>query len=530
MKKILFAAVPVFAVAAAALPYYLGGKAQESLDAQHRVLAETFFVEVVSRDYQRGWFSSEETTVVRLKSGMLAKLDGQLPDNVKILFDKPITLKNHIKHGPFADGISPVRATVQTEFVYDAEVQKTLARFFGDKTPVSARNVIKLGGQGSFHIAVSPFDYEELSGIKLKWQGMNADFDYEKSFDTYTARYSLPGLSAQLADKGSLNAQDISIHTESRPGSHGITLGKSESRLGKFEVQWSGDIAYNIRLNDLVNMVTDLQIGAFINPNGSIPPSRISVENLAYSTQTDEAEQGFINSRGRFTFEKLHYGETQYGPLNIDIGAEHIHSESLAALKQRWQQIAAEKQPESQSDDLLLAAVRKEGAGLFTNNPKFHIHAFSFTAPSGHIKAGGQIALNGLAAADLNDAGAIVRKTSAELDFDISQTLLEEFAITQARSLFTVEDPTSEKEQQEISDTIRMLAADTINTMTAEGYLKKENGAVQTHFSLAENKIALNGKPFDIQSDEDAFAELEAQTAPEADSEAQPETATASAP
>lgn len=518
MKKILFAAVPAVAVAAAALPYYLGGKAQESLDAQHRVLAETFFVEIVSRDYQRGWLSSEETTVVRLKPGILAKLGGQLPDNVKILFDKPITLKNHVRHGPFADGISPVRAVVETEFVYDAEVQKTLARFFGDKTPVSARNTIQLGGQGRFQVAVAPFDYEELSGIKLKWQGLSAEFDYQKSFDAYTARYTLPGLSAQLADKGSLNAENISIQTESRPGSHGITLGKSESRLGKFEVQWSGDIAYNIRLNDLVNMVTDLQIGAFINPNGSVPPSRISVENLAYATQTDEAEAGFINSRGRFTFDKLHYGNEQYGPLNIDIGAEHIHSESLAALKQRWQQIAAEQQPENTGEDLALAAVRKEGAGLFTNNPKFDIHAFSFATPGGHIKAGGHIALNGLTAADLNDAGAIVRKTMAEVDFDISQALLEEFAITQARSLFTVEDPTSEQEQQEISDTIRMLAADTVNTMAGEGYLKKENGAVQTRLTLAGNKIALNGKPFDIQSDEDAFAELDAQTASDAGS------------
>lgn len=514
MKKILFAAVPLFAAACAALPYYLGGKAQESLDAQHRVLSETFFVEVVSRDYRRGWFSSEETTVIRLKPGVLATLGGQLPDNVKILFDKPVTLKNHVRHGPFADGLSPVRAAVRTEFVYDPEVQKTLARFFADQTPVRADNTIKLGGSGRFKLEVAPFDYEELSGIKLKWQGMKAEFDYQKSFDAYTARYTVPGFWAQLADKGSLKAEDISIVTESRPGSHGITLGKSESRLGGFEVAWSEEIAYNIRLNDLVNMVTDLQIGAFINPNGSIPPSRISVSRLTYATQTDEPEPGFINSRGRFTFDKLNYGENQYGPLDIDIGAEHIHSASLAALKKRWQELAARPQPENSGEDLALAAIRQEGAGLFTHNPKFVIHAFQFQTPDGHVKALGQIALNGLTEADLNDAAAIIAKTSAELDFDISQKLLEDFAVTQARSLFTVEDPTDEQEQQEISDTIRMLAADTVNTMTADGYLKQENGAVQTRLSLAENKISLNGKPFELRSDEDTFAELDAQTAP----------------
>lgn len=513
MKKILFAATPFVLAAAAATPYYLGGKAQESLDAQHRALAETFFVEVVSRDYQRGWLSSEETTVVRLKPGVLAKLGSHLPDNVRILFDKPIILKSHVRHGPFADGLTPVRAAVHTEFIYDTEVQKALARFFGEQIPVRADNTIALNGSGVFNVTVAPFDYEELSGIKLKWQGMQARFDYQQGFERYSGRYTLPGLSATLADKGSLNAENISISTESTPGSHGITLGSSESRLGKFDMQWNDGIAYNIRLNDLVNMLTDLQIGAFINPNGDFVPGRISIENLGYTTQTDETEAGFINSRGRFSFDRLHYGDSQYGPLNIDIGAQHIHSESLAALKQRWQELAAQELPENQAQEAALAAVRQQGAGLFTHNPVFQIHAFDFTAPSGHIRADGNIALNGLSAADLNDAAAIIRKTTAELNFDVSQVLLEEFAISQARSLFTVENPDSLQEQQEISDTIRMLAADVIDNMTQEGYLSKENGAVRTRLQLANNRISLNGKPFETQSDEELFAELDAQTA-----------------
>ena len=72
------------------------------------------------------------------------------------------------------------------------------------------------------------------------------------------------------------------------------------------------------KINDLINTVTDLQIGAFINPRGTIAPNKISVDNLSYATETSEPEAGYINTSGKFSFAKLNYGDTAYGPLNID--------------------------------------------------------------------------------------------------------------------------------------------------------------------------------------------------------------------
>ncbi|MDK4591702.1 DUF945 family protein, partial [Kingella kingae] len=63
---------------------------------------------------------------------------------------------------------------------------------------------------------------------------------------------------------------------------------------------------------------------------------------------------------------------------------------------------------------------------------------------------------------------------------------------------------------QEISDTIKLLTVQTLDTMTNDGYIKRENGAVQTQLNIADNKITLNGKPFQTQSDEDLFAGIEA--------------------
>lgn len=512
MKKILLSTtIPTaLAIIFGVTPYYLGKQAQQSLDTQYRTLADTFFFDVVSRDYERGWFSSTETTIVRFHPTLLSKINHQLPGNIRILFDKPITVVNHVKHGLFANGLKPVRAVVSTEFQYDPEVKKVLTRFFGDKIVFNAHNIIELNGDGELTVQISPFDYEELSGIKLNWQGMNATINYDNNFNKYSSHFVIPSLNAQLADQGIINLENIDIKTKSEK-SKNITLGSSESHLKRFEIVWNKDITYNIRLNDLVNMVTDLQIGAFINPNGNIAPNKIIINNLTYKTQTTPAETNFINSRGVFTFDKLEYGQDTYGPLTIDILAEHLHSKSLEELKNRWTQINTTTHNEQETQNLALEAVRKEGAGIFTNNPIFKIEKFNFNTPNGYINVNGTFELKDLTNPDLYHFKSLLQKIRANVSFDVSQTLLENFAITQARSLFTVEDPTDAQEQKEIEDTIRMLTVESINDMVRTGYIKKENGAIKTQFTFENSQISLNGKPFETQSNDDLFDQLEAE-------------------
>lgn len=519
MKKILFGSVSVVIIAAVlATPYYLGIKAQQSLEEQHRTLAKTFFFDVQSHQYERGWFFSTEITTLRFHPTVLNNLGQQLPDNIRTILERPITMVNHVKHYPFANGIMPVRAVVSTEFKYDAETQKILQRFFNDKTPLTLQNVIALDGSGKMTVQVSPFDYEELSGIKLKWQGLTGDVQYQDQFNAFNSHFSAPLLTAQLADKGNMAIQNVNIETETLSNKNNpIALGSSKTSVGRFEVAWQEGLSYNVKLNDLINMITDLQIGAFINPNGTIAPNKISVENLSYNTQTTEPEAGFINSQGVFAFDKLHYGETLYGPLAIDAAVEHLDAKSLNALKTRWQQITSTPQSTTgnteQQQDQYLAAVRQEGAGIFTQNPLFKLNKFEFTTPTGHVKAAGSLKFNGLQTSDLNSLSPMIAKMNAQLDLDVSQSLIEDFAITQTRGLFTVENPNNPQEQQEIDDTIKLLTTQTLDNMSQEGYLQKDNGAIKTRLVIENNQIILNNKTLQTQSDEDLFANLDDENA-----------------
>lgn len=512
-KKIAIGAVATTTLALFfGTPYYLGMKAEQSLNEQHQILADTFFVQVDSRTYDRGWFSSTETTVVRFKPSVLANASKHIPANIKTVLDKPITIVSKVQHGLFAEGLTPVRAVVSTEFQYDPEVQKVLARFFGDQTPLTMKNTINLNGSGKLDMQIAKFDYEELSGIKLNWHGMQSHIDYEAGFNSYANQFTIPHLKAVLADKGEISIDNVQINSKTHSGSHDISLGSSETKLGQFNVAWKENIDYNIRLNELVNTVTDLQIGAFINPTGSIAPSNISVSNLSYTTQTDEKD-GFINSQGKFAFDKLQYGNDTYGPLAIDIAAEHLDGKSLAAIKKSWSDIATKQLNDEQMQTEILNAVRTQGAGLFTNNPVFKINQFDFTAPSGYVKSKGQVAFNNVQAGDLNDFAILLQKMNVNMDFDISKTLIEQFAISQARSLFGAPNEQEQIDaaaQKDVDDTIRLMVGGMVDSMAGEGYITQNNNAVQTNLSVQNNEIKLNGKTFTIQSDEELLAQIEA--------------------
>ena len=133
MKKLFIGGTAAALIAAAGIstPFYLGNQAKQSLETQHRILADTFFFDVESHQYQSGWLESTETTVLRFHPTVLANLGENIPENIRAVLEKPITMINHVHHQPFANGIVPVRAVVETEFQYDPEVKKTLARFFG---------------------------------------------------------------------------------------------------------------------------------------------------------------------------------------------------------------------------------------------------------------------------------------------------------------------------------------------------------------------------------------------------------------
>lgn len=491
------AAVVLAALVFLLLPGFLGRLAERNLEAQNRLLAQSSLLEVVSHQYERGWFTSTETTVVRLKPQFFGQLPKAMPAPLKVLLENPITLVGHVRHGLFAGSLRPVTALETVEFRYSPEAQKTLKQFFGDKTPVTMTNRIGLTRQsGVLQVRIADFNYQELSGIKIDWKGLDATIDYRDNYASYTTDATVPGIQIVLADKGDTGLEQLHYRAETRQGPSGLSLGKSTLNLAQFHMTWKEGVPYDIQLNQLVNMVTNLQVGAFINPTGSVAPSTVVLKNFSFDTFMDE-QQGFINSGGKMKFDELAYGQDLYGPLNLDVSAEHLDAASLAKLKAKMYALAKQNLPEGQMREAVIAAAKSEGLGVFSHNPVLKMNAFDFKTPSGILNMQGMMNFKGITAKDMDTLNAMLAKSHIELNLSVPQAMLEDMGQAQVKSLFAVEQQSGDQpDMKEIQNTARAMVASTINLMQQQGYLKVVNGAVQTKLEVNNNRLLLNGKPY----------------------------------
>lgn len=489
------------------LPYYLGIKTKQSLQKQQSLLAQNSMVTLSEHTYQRGWFTSTETMTIHFKPTFLSGIQQKLPDNVRTVLQQPITVVNHIHHGLFASGFKPVRARVNTEFQYTPETQQILARFFGQQAPLRMENVIDLNGHGNIQLNIPAFNYEELSGIKLIWEGLQSSISYAPDFDQYDNEIKTPGLNVILADKGTLSYKNLTIHTHTENSQSGLSLGHSKVNLEKFNVQWQQGVSYDVRLNDLLNFVSDLQIGAFINPTGSVPPSRIEVQNLYFSTDMQQKEQ-WVDSHGQFGFDKLLYGQETYGPLNIDAAAKHLDAQSLAALKNKFSELATQNLNEEELRNAIVAAARHEGLGLFTHDPLITLNRFTLQMPEGLVNIQGSFGFRNLQAADMQQFGSMIRKVQSQMNLSIPQTILENFAVTQARALFTVDSSIEgENALADIDQTIRLMVDTSLKAMAQKGYLTTDQGIVNTTVQLNNGQLLFNHKTLMAEPEEENWDE-----------------------
>jgi len=108
MKKLFIGGTAAALIAAAGIstPYYLGNQAKQSLETQHRILADTFFFDIVSRQYQSGWLESTETTHI---AGGTARAGERIPA--------------HVDNAAFFG--------VEEEFLGDGDFAKFFGRFLG---------------------------------------------------------------------------------------------------------------------------------------------------------------------------------------------------------------------------------------------------------------------------------------------------------------------------------------------------------------------------------------------------------------
>ncbi|MBR5674846.1 MAG: YdgA family protein [Neisseriaceae bacterium] len=510
MKKtpiLLTALIAAAGVAYVGGAWYSGSVAEKTLEKRSQIIQGTSgLLQIVSREYNRGVFSSTETLTIRVSPSHLASAGQFMPDRIKVLLDSPITIKSRVRHGLFG-------AKAESSFEFAGEQQKMMKQLFGDTTPFAMTDNIALSGSGSLKFTVAPLDYEELSGIKIAWQGLQSVTDYQPMYESYKTALDNAGLSVSLADIFNVSYQGLKYQSSSLP-SKPIKTGDTDVSLQSISMHWNRDkVDYKIRLNEVVKLVSGLQLGGFINPSISILPPDVSAKNIHFA-MSSKIDNNYLSGDGLVAFESLTYGDEVYGPMKIAGSAEHLNATAFAAIADSV--VAINNENADMWRNEVLQTLRGKGAALFTDDPKITLSTFDLQTPSGKTQLDGSFALKGVEKEDLDDFSALLPKMSMKLNYHIPQAVVESFAHAQVQNLFDVND---QKNAAEIQETVRLMMNNMIEDMQKQGYLKIENGVLIGDIALNDGQLLFSGKPadtsFEEEDDENIFEEDEEEGEPE---------------
>lgn len=477
--------------------YWAGIKAEETLAEQHRMIATMSVFTVKSHQYERGWFSSEETTELALNQQLLGPYIGLLPENLRPLMNGTLRYRHHIRHGLlpglFDLDLRPARAIVRTEFDMSDATRKTLQRFFGDAEPITVVNRLGLTGGGELAVTVPTFDYEEtLAGVKMNWKGFDLKVNYQAGYKEYHVESTSPGFTLEAGPKGRFAFDSVKYLSEVRPGNSGVKLGSSELTVGDIKLNWNEAIPYSIKLNELIYLVGRVRVGEFINPSGEFRPSNVGLSKLKYQIVTSEQDD-FVNTRGKLDFDRFAYNDSIYGPFKLDISANHLHGPTLVKLDDALGKLPFQGLEPAQLRKKYLDTIVKEGLPLLQNEPKLMVNAFYLKMPSGVAQANGSLALKGFQQSDLKNTLLFLQRFTAQANIELPQQTLENLVVAQARNLFTVDASAEEQPNlEEIDALARSLLSAQLDEWAAQKLIRREGGQISTSLLFNQGILKVN--------------------------------------
>ena len=456
-------AVVLLGVAYVGSSWMAGRSVQDTLDKQNQWLSSLPYFIVKNRDYQRGWFSSTEHVTLQINPQLyrffLEKEGEPLPK-----FE--VTYTQHIEHGPLPllshFNPHPYKAVVTTEFNFPPATKKYLDGFFEGKEPLQMENRIGFNDDGIISIVVPSFEHEEaLSGVKLKWQGLNATVDYGGDFNRVKFLATAPGLSGEAKGHAKFSLENLTLAADHVRGKTGLMVGTTDSRLANFNLEMDGD-----------------------------NPFKLALQNFAYAGKLTETGE-LVDGSAHFTLDKLVLNDQPYGPAELLAEATHLHGPTLSRLGDEFNRLQKEQLTREQLSAELVKLAKSGGMPLLTHDPHLAIKTLDIQLPDSSIHLNAEVGLQDFKPEDLDQPAVFMRKLVAKANFRVPRKVVANIVTWQARSMFG--NNGNGVSQADLDYLAGQFVEGQINRMADQKLINVDGDNLSADASLNGGKFILNG-------------------------------------
>ena len=499
MKKILaWTLGPAAALAAAYIAIvelWAAPKAQKAFESQIAALTRSSPLELISQHSKRGFLSTERAAQFRLRPGLLDEAPFDLPEQIRALLGDPFTVRLKERYLPWRDGaFALAEATGKAEL--SEKAAQTAKKLFGEGDPIEITDIVNLDESGRARIATIPFDYEELSGVKIKWGGSALTVDFSADFKRRLYAFSAPSFRVDLADKASFAFEGMTIDRQIRDAQP-LGLGESKAAFKSVDASWQGAQSRRLSFSDAIEWLTGFKIGRMFDPGVEIDAGHASMRDVSFSTFV-RGDADLVDMGAHLAIGAFNLGQSPYAPIDVDVEAKRIDPASLLRIKAAASRLAAGRGglgfgPQEWRSEILDIA-RSDGFDLFRKDPEIEIKNFLVTTPHGKLTAKGTLGFKGLEREDLGSFEKMVGKLGIDVQYQISETLASSILENRINMIFEAGADIDPEARQEMRRTFSAMAKNAVGNLESQGYARREGDMLLGDVTLRDGEFKINGK------------------------------------
>lgn len=490
-----------------ATAYVFGFVIQKTLTRQFNSISRSPFIKVISHTYHRGIFNSDETVELSLNSTTLSNIMRILPNGsnesgaaMSKLGNYSIKYTTYIEHGIFAGIINgyfmPTLAYAKTTISYPDALSKLLKTFFKGEEPLKVENVVYLNQAGKYYIGSPSFNYEEaVSGVKVKWGGLDLGIGYNNAFDKFSNKLSVPLFTLSAPTKGNIQLNNLDYTSNSMLSENKIKVGDTKLDLAALNINMKDKISISFKLGDIIYLLTGISSAEFLNNIDEINPANFSLSKVYYDS-TSADSNNYFSAKANVGFAAFKTQNKSYGPFNMQISISHVLSKSFSQLIDKIGELSSANQlaDNGKIKNDMIKVLKEYFGPILVNRPRIDLEQFKLVAANGSIiQLHGDATTNNFVLDDMLDQTKFMQNMEFDLYFQLPKPVVSYLFMLQMKYLLTAGNAQMDAQSSDaLAKVVNILVDNQVRVWARKGYIKNTDGVLEGHLQYRNGKLMVD--------------------------------------